>query len=91
MESALSRLLIVAEQYPQLRSSENFSRLMDELSGSENRLSVERKRYNDLVQAFNKNIQLFPKNLVAKLWLNLDKKAYFQIEEAAKATPKVEF
>ncbi len=91
MESALSRLLVIAEQYPQLRSSENFSRLMDELAGSENRLSVERKRYNDLVQAFNKNIQLFPKNLVAKLWLNLDKKAYFQIEEAAKTTPKVEF
>jgi LemA protein len=91
MESALSRLLVVVEQYPQLKSSENFSRLMDELAGSENRLSVERKRYNDIVQAFNRSIRLFPKNLVAKYLLHLEKKDYFKIEEQAKATPKVEF
>lgn len=90
MESAISRLLVVVEQYPQLKSSESFSRLMDELAGSENRLSVERKRFNEMVQDYNKNIQMIPRSFVAGL-MKLEKKAYFQIDEKAKAAPKVDF
>jgi len=91
LESALSRLLVVVEQYPQLKSSDSYNRLMDELSGSENRLAVERKRYNDHITTYNRQIRIFPKNLVANYLLNLEKKPYFQIEEVAKTVPKVEF
>lgn len=90
MESALSRLLVVVEQYPTLKSSESFNKLMDELAGTENRLSVERKRYNTDIADFNKRIKFFPSNIVASLF-GFDAKAYFQINESARENVKVEF
>ncbi len=89
-ESALSRLLVVVEQYPNLKADQQFTRLMDELSGTENRISVERKKYNEHVQDYNLTIRRFPSNLVAGL-LHYEKKAYFKVEEKAKETPKIEF
>jgi len=91
VESALGRLLVVSENYPQLRSNENFMRLQDELSGTENRIAVERKRYNDTVQKFNTNIQLFPNNLVAGLFGFQKEDAYFKTEPAKREVPQVKF
>ena len=90
LESALSRLLVVVEQYPELKSNENFIRLQDELAGTENRLAVARKRYNDVVQSFNRAILMFPANIVAEN-LGLVKQDYFEIDAIAKENPKVEF
>ncbi|MBL7006846.1 MAG: LemA family protein [Spirochaetia bacterium] len=90
MESALSRLLVVVENYPELKSNENFIRLQDELAGTENRLAVARKRYNDVVQSFNRAILMFPANMVAGN-LGLVKQDYFEIDTAARENPKVEF
>ncbi|NQT60321.1 MAG: LemA family protein [Bacteroidetes bacterium] len=90
LESALSRLLVVVEQYPELKSNENFIRLQDELAGTENRLAVARKRYNDVVLSFNREILMFPANMVAGN-LGLVKQDYFEIDVAAKENPKVEF
>jgi len=90
MESALSRLLVVVENYPELKSNENFIRLQDELAGTENRLAVARKRYNDVVQSFNRAILMFPANIVAEN-LGLVKQDYFEIDAIAKENPKVEF
>ena len=67
LDSALGRLLVVVENYPQLRSNENFMRLQDELAGTENRIAVERRRYNETVQDYNTYISLFPNNIVASL------------------------
>lgn len=89
-ESALSRLMVVVEQYPNLKADQQFRQLMDELSGSENRISVERKRYNENVQVYNVQIKRFPGVLVASL-LHYEKKTYFEISEKAKEVPKVEF
>jgi LemA protein len=90
MESALSRLLVVVEQYPQLRSSDSFNRLMDELAGTENRLSVERKRYNDMVTEYNKGLRMFPKSVIASL-LHYEKRARFEIQQEAKKNINVSF
>jgi LemA protein len=90
MESALSRLLVVVEQYPDLKSNENFIRLQDELAGTENRIAVARKRYNDQVLVFNRAIIMFPANMVAGS-LGLSKQDYFEIDNAARDAPKVEF
>lgn len=90
MESALARLLVVAENYPQLRSSESFARLMDELAGSENRIAVERQRYNESVQVYNKTLRVFPKNILATLF-GFNKKEYFEIKPVEKAAPEVKF
>ena len=90
MESALSRLLVVVENYPELKSNENFIRLQDELAGTENRLAVARKRYNDVVQSFHRAILMFPANIVAEN-LGLVKQDYFEIDAIAKENPKVEF
>ncbi len=90
MESALSRLLIISEQYPVLKADASFNRLIDELSGTENRLSVERRRFNDSVTEYNKSIKLFPKSIVAS-FAGYNKKEYFQIEAAAEKNVKVEF
>ncbi len=90
MESALARLLVVVENYPLLKADQSFNRLMDELAGTENRISVERRRFNDMVQAYNKSVQLFPRNLVAKQF-GFAKMDYFEMNEKAKETPKVEF
>jgi len=90
-EGALSRLLAIAENYPQLRASENFSRLQDELSGTENRVAVERRRYNETVQAFNILVRRFPSNLVAAMSGFERKEVYFESKSEAKDAPKVEF
>jgi LemA protein len=90
MTSALSRLLVVVENYPNLKADQTFQRLMDELAGTENRLSVERKRYNDNVQVYNQEIKMFPSNVIASLF-NFREAPYFKIEEAAKTAPKVDF
>ena len=90
MTSALGRLLAIAEAYPQLKANENFIRLQDELAGTENRISVERKRYNDAVQAHNVKIKRFPTNLVAKV-TGFDARSYFEASPSAQNVPKVDF
>src|ERR1035437_8174067 len=91
LDSALSRLLVVVENYPQLRSNENFLRLQDELAGTENRIAVERKPYNDTLQDYNTYIGLFPNNIVASLAGFTRNDAYFKAEEGSRQAPKVNF
>ena len=91
LDSALGRLLVVVENYPQLRSNENFLRLQDELAGTENRIAVERRRYNEAVQDYNTFIALFPNSLVASMSGFTRNDAYFKTEEGARAVPKVSF
>jgi LemA protein len=91
LDSALGRLLVVVENYPQLRSNENFLRLQDELAGTENRIAVERRRYNEAVQDYNTFIALFPNSLVASLSGFTRNDAYFKTEEGARQVPKVSF
>jgi len=92
LSGALSRLLVVVERYPELRSSQNFIRLQDELAGTENRIAVERRKYNTAVQDYNTYIQLFPNNLVASLSGFEREDAYFRTtEEARQAPPAVSF
>ena len=89
-ESALSRLLVLREAYPQLKSNESFLKLQDSLEGTENRLSVERKRYNDAV----KRVNTFTRKLLGRFYAALagvEKAEYFEIAEEAKAVPKVDF
>ncbi len=90
LSSALSRLLVVVENYPNLRSSENFMRLQDELSGTENRIATERMRYNETVQRFNIRIRQFPANLVAGMF-NFEPAVLFEAPSEAKEAPKVAF
>ena len=91
LDGALGRLLAITENYPQLRSSENFLRLQDELAGTENRIAVERKRYNDLLQEYNTYVQQFPNSVFAQ-WAGFKPNtAYFQATEASRAVPKVDF
>ena len=91
LDGALGRLLAIAENYPQLRSSENFLRLQDELAGTENRISVERKRYNDTLQDYNTYVQQFPNSVFAQ-WAGFKPNtAYLQATEASRAVPKVDF
>ncbi|HLJ48279.1 MAG TPA: LemA family protein [Bryobacteraceae bacterium] len=91
LDTALSRLLVVVENYPQLKSNENFLRLQDELAGTENRIAVERRKYNQTVQSYNTDIQLFPKNIAAALFGFQRNDAYFKTEPGARAVPKVAF
>ncbi len=91
LDSALSRLLVVVENYPQLKSNENFLRLQDELAGTENRIAIERRRYNETVQDYNTYISLFPNNLVASFSGFTRNDAYFKTEEGARQAPKVNF
>jgi LemA protein len=91
LDSALGRLLVVVENYPQLKSNENFLRLQDELAGTENRIAVERRRYNEAVQDYNTFILLFPNSLVASLSGFTRNDAYFKTEEGARQAPKVNF
>ncbi len=89
---ALSRLLVVMERYPDLRSSQNFMRLQDELAGTENRIAIERRKYNQTVQQYNTYIQLFPNSIVASLSSFEREDAYFRTtEEARQAPPAVSF
>jgi LemA protein len=91
LDSALSRLLVVVENYPQLRSNENFLRLQDELAGTENRIAVERRKYNEAVQRYNTSIELFPNNIVASLSGFTRNDAYFKTDPGARTAPKVAF
>jgi LemA protein len=91
LDGALSRLLVIVENYPQLKSNENFLRLQDELAGTENRIAVERKRYNDSLQTYNTYIGQFPNNIYAS-WAGFKRNdAYFQASQASREAPKVEF
>lgn len=91
LDSALGRLMVVVENYPQLKSNENFLRLQDELAGTENRIAVERQRYNEAIQDYNTYIGLFPNSLFAG-WAGFKRNEdYFKAPEAARQVPKVEF
>ena len=91
LDGALGRLLVIVENYPQLKSNENFMRLQDELAGTENRIAVERKRYNDTLQDYNTYIQKFPNNIFAG-WAGFKPNdAYFAAAEASRQAPKVNF
>jgi LemA protein len=91
LDGALGRLLLLTENYPQLRSSEQFMRLQDELAGTENRISVARKRYNDSLQDYNTFILQFPNSIWAGLAGYVKNDAYFTASPAAKAVPAVKF
>jgi len=91
LDSALGRLLLLTENYPQLRSSEQFMRLQDELAGTENRIGVARKRYNDAIQEYNTFILQFPNNIWAGMAGFKENTAYFAASPAAKEVPKVKF
>ena len=90
LSGALSRLLVVVEKYPDLKSNQNFLRLQDELAGTENRIAVERKRYNDAVKVYNVAIRSFPANLLAGMF-GFNKATFFEAPAAAKAVPQVKF
>jgi len=91
LDGALGRLLAIAENYPQLKSNENFLRLQDELAGTENRIAVERKRYNDAIQDYNTYIGLFPNNIFAA-WAGFQRNnSYFEASAASREAPKVQF
>ena len=91
LDGALGRLLLIVENYPQLKSNENFLRLQDELAGTENRIAVERKRYNDTLQDYNTYIQQFPNNIFAG-WAGFKPNdAYFKAAEGSREAPKVNF
>ncbi len=91
LSGALSRLLVITENYPQLRSNENFLRLQDELAGTENRIAVERRKYNETLQRYNTSIELFPNNIVAGMSGFTRNDAYFKTEPGARTAPKVQF
>jgi LemA protein len=91
LDGALGRLLLIVENYPQLKSNENFLRLQDELAGTENRIAVERKRYNDTLQDYDTYIQKFPNNIYAG-WAGFKpNEAYFAATEQSRQVPKVNF
>jgi LemA protein len=90
LSGALSRLMVVVERYPDLKSNQNFLKLQDELAGTENRIAVERMRYNDSVKIYNQAIRTFPANFVAGMF-GFKEATFFKVEEAAKAAPKVKF
>jgi len=91
LDGALGRLLAITENYPQLRSNENFLRLQDELAGTENRIAVERRRYNDALQDYNTFVQQFPNSLFAS-WAGFKvNNAYFTATEGSREVPKVDF
>jgi LemA protein len=90
LEVALSRLLVVMENYPELRSAETVTNLMDELAGTENRISVERRRYNEMVRDYNTAIKTFPRNMFATMF-GFEERDYFQSVSGADQVPKVEF
>src|SRR5580658_1164824 len=91
LTSALGRLMVVVENYPNIKANENFLRLQDELAGTENRIAVSRRRYNETVQKYNTDIALFPENIAASMFGFQREDAYFKADEAAKEAPKVKF
>jgi LemA protein len=91
LEASLAKVLLLTENYPLLKSNENFLRLQDELAGTENRIAVERRRYNETVQDYNTYISLFPNSLVASFAGFTRNDAYFKTEPGAREVPKVNF
>jgi len=90
VSGALGRLLAIAERYPDLKANEQFARLSDELAGTENRISVERKRYNDVVQEYNTYVKRMPQAIYAKVF-GFDSQKYFEVPAEAQQVPKVDF
>ena len=90
LSSALSRLLFVVERYPDLKANQNFIRLQDELAGTENRISVERRRYNEAVKTYNVKIRSFPTNILAGMF-GFTKAEFFKVAAIAKEVPKIKF
>jgi LemA protein len=90
MDGAIGRLLVVVENYPQLRSMESFTQLMDEVAGTENRIAVERGRYNDTVKTYNVAVRSFPMNLFAAMF-NFKEAPMYPVPDASKVVPKVDF
>lgn len=90
MTSALSRLLAISENYPELQASEQFTGLRDELAGAENRIAVARQDYNTAVQEYNRNTRTFPGNIIAGIF-NFDEKPYFEADDSAQDAPEVDF
>lgn len=90
LSSALSRLLVTVEQYPNLKANENFLQLQSQLEGTENRISVERRRFNEVVQNYNSHIRQVPTNMIASFG-GFQQKQYFQAQAGAEAAPKVQF
>ena len=91
LNSALARLMVVVEQYPDLKANQNFLDLQSQLEGTENRINVARQRYNQAVETFNAAIRKFPESLTNKFLLHLERKEYFKAEPQAKEAPKVKF
>ncbi|EKD49761.1 MAG: hypothetical protein ACD_63C00054G0001 [uncultured bacterium] len=90
LDNAIGRLLVVVEDYPELKSDENFLKLQDQLEGTENRIAVERKRYNDVVTAFNKTIKTWPNKTFAR-WFGFEDRKLFKAEEGVEKVPEVKF
>ncbi len=90
LSSVLSRLLVVVERYPELKSDQNFLRLQDELAGTENRIAVERRRYNEVVKTYNIRVRSFPTNILAGMF-GFEKATFFEVPEGVQEVPKVEF
>jgi LemA protein len=90
LSGALSRLLVTVEQYPDLKANQNFLDLQAQLEGTENRIAVERRKFNEMVQSYNSYIRSFPRVIYAG-WFGFEKKAYFEADEGAKEVPKVDF
>ncbi len=91
LDGAIGRLLVMVENYPNLKSNENFLKLQDELAGTENRIAVERRKYNETVERYNTNIQLFPNNIAASLFGFVRNDAYFKTDPGARTAPAVKF
>ena len=90
-DSALSRLLVVAENYPNLKADQSYLKLMDELAGTENRIAVERMRYNESVQDYNITVRVFPGNIISGIFGYKPATGYFKAEEKATTVPEVKF
>ncbi|MBW2557978.1 MAG: LemA family protein [Deltaproteobacteria bacterium] len=90
LTGALSRLLVTVERYPDIKSNQNFIRLQDELAGTENRIAVERRRYNETVRAYNVRIRTFPANIMAGMF-GFTKAEFFEVPESAQAVPEIKF
>ena len=90
LSAALNRLMVVVERYPELKANQNFIELQSQLEGTENRITVERQKYNDVVKTYNAGVRKFPRNIVASLF-NFDTKAYFKAAEGADKAPEVDF
>ena len=90
LSSALSKLMVVVERYPDLKANQNFLELQAQLEGTENRISVERRKFNEAARTYNTYIRLFPKNMLANMF-GFEKKPYFEAQEGAETAPKVEF